>query len=160
MLRVADLEPESIMTFLARFGLTSERIANANPITASFWGDPEAGIIGRRIYIRDDTPVHSMLHEVCHIICMPAERRERLDRDAGGNDQEESAVCYLQVVLADYLADVGRDRIMKDMDAWGYSFRLGSTAKWFAEDAEDAQTWLQAHKLLSKSGEPLFRLRD
>ncbi len=27
----------------------------------------------------------------------------------------------------------------RDMDEWGYSFRLGSAANWFAEDAEDAR---------------------
>ena len=27
---------------------------------------------------------------------------------------------------------------------WGYSFRLGSAAAWFAEDAEDARDWLIA----------------
>ena len=52
--------------------------------------------------------------------------------NAGGDDLEESAVCFLQVILADFLDGVGRDRLMRDMDAWGYSFRLGSTAAWSA----------------------------
>jgi hypothetical protein len=30
-----------------------------------------------------------------------------------------------------------------DMDAWGYSFRLGSTQAWFEGDAEDARRWLR-----------------
>jgi hypothetical protein len=34
------------------------------------------------------------------------------------------------------------------MDEWGYSFRLGSAAKWFAEDAQDAQRWLRQHALI------------
>jgi len=101
-----------------------------------------------------------MLHEVCHVICMTDERRDVLDRDAGGDNLEESAVCYLQIVLADYIAGVGRRRLMQDMDSWGYSFRLGSTARWFAEDAEDAAAWLQEKNLLSVGGEPVFRLRD
>jgi hypothetical protein len=28
------------------------------------------------------------------------------------------------------------------MDEWGYTFRLGSAAAWFREDAEDARRWL------------------
>lgn len=130
------------------------------PITGSFWGDSEAGIVGRRVFVREDTPVHSMLHEACHIICMSGERRDRLNRDAGGDDLEESAVCYLQIVLADFLPRVGRKRLMQDMDAWGYSFRLGSTDRWFADDAGDALAWLQDKNLLSATGEPVFRLRD
>ncbi len=139
--------------------LTAEWIPDGTAITASFWGDPEAGVIGHRVFLRRDTPVHSMLHEACHIICMSGDRRAQLDRDAGGDDLEESAVCYLQIVLADYLAGVGRERLMQDMDAWGYSFRLGSTARWFREDAGDAKAWLVAEGLLGATGEPRFRLR-
>ena len=69
-----------------------------------------------------DTPVHSVLHEAVHVICASPERRATLCRDAGSNDLEEAAVCYLQVLLADYVAGVGRDRLMRDMDHWGYSF--------------------------------------
>jgi len=103
--------------------------------------------------------VHSLLHESCHTICMTAERRETLNRDAGGDELEESAVCYLQILLADEIAGVGRARLMRDMDAWGYSFRLGSTARWFAEDAEDARNWLIDKALIREDGEPVFRLR-
>jgi hypothetical protein len=160
VLRVADLAPDVITGFLSRFSLVAEWITPDAPITGSFWGDPEAGIVGHRVFVRSDTPVHSMLHEVCHIICMTDERRDKLDRDAGGDDLEEAAVCYLQIVLADQLAGVGRQRLMQDMDAWGYSFRLGSTARWFAEDAADALSWLQQKNLLTKTGEPLFHLRN
>ena len=90
---------------------------------------------------------------------MDGQRRDGLDRDAGGDDLEESAVCYLQVVLADYIEGVGRDRLMADMDAWGYSFRLGNTRLWFAGDAEDAAEWLQEHGLLDAAGSPTFTMR-
>jgi hypothetical protein len=90
---------------------------------------------------------------------MTKERREQLDRDAGGDYLEESAVCYLQIVLADEVDGVGRHRLMSDMDAWGYSFRLGRTQLWFEDDAEDARKWLLEHQLLSESGMPVFRLR-
>jgi hypothetical protein len=86
-------------------------------------------------------------------------RRAGLDRDAGGDDIEEAAVCYLQIVLADYLPGVGRERLMRDMDAWGYSFRLGSSRAWFESDAEDARSWLLDHGLLIDAGAPTFALR-
>lgn len=160
VLRIADLDPDVIRNFLARYDLAAEWIADGDNITASFWGNPEAGIAGHSVFLRNDTPVHSMLHEVCHIICMTAERRAKLERDAGSDDLEEAAVCYLQIVLADYLSGVGRKRLMRDMDAWGYSFRLGSTARWFASDAADAKAWLQAEQLLNPVGEPRFSLRN
>jgi len=144
---------------LARYGLTLHSQRGDQPITGSFWGDEEAGIVGRDVYVRSDTPVHSLLHETCHTICMTGERRDRLDCDAGGDDLEESAVCYLQIVLADEIEGVGRDRLMSDMDAWGYSFRLGRTELWFKDDAEDARKWLIDSGLLLESGAPVFRLR-
>lgn len=159
ILRVGDLERNTVEHFLDRFDLSVEWVPDDVAITASFWGDPEAGIAGRCVYVRADTPVHSMLHEVCHVICMTSDRREQLNSDAGGDDLEESAVCYLQIVLADHLDGVGRQTLMGDMNAWGYSFRLGSTERWFAEDADDARAWLRALNLLNSKDEPQFRLR-
>ena len=49
---------------------------------------------------------------------------------------------------------------MADMDAWGYSFRLGSTRAWFERDAEDARAWLVEHGLLIAEGEPTWRSRS
>ncbi len=157
---VADVGIDVPAALLARFGLDLERVADGAPIPGSYWGEPEAGVIGKRVYVRADTPVHSLLHETCHVICMDDERRRNLHRDAGGDDLEESAVCYLQIVLADELKGVGRTCLMQDMDAWGYSFRLGSTSRWFAEDAEDARRWLLEAALLEGSGRPVFQLRS
>ena len=89
---------------------------------------------------RPDTPVHSALHEACHWICMPPARRARLHTDAGGDSDEENAVNYLSILLGQTLPGFGRDRMLADMDAWGYSFRLGSARAWFEGDAEDALT--------------------
>ena len=135
VLRVSDTGRESLDALLARFELTLVVQPEGEAIDGSFWGDSEAGIIGCDVYVRPDTPIHSFLHETCHVICMTKERRDGLDRDAGGDDLEEAAVCYLQTVLADYIEGVGRDRLMQDMDAWGYSFRLGNTRDWFQNDA-------------------------
>ena len=156
---VADVGVDEPAALLKRFGLELIRVDDGEDIPGSYWGEPEAGIIGTRVYVRNDTPVHSLLHETCHVICMDDLRRQSLDRDAGGDDLEESAVCYLQILLADELVGVGRERIMLDMDTWGYSFRLGSTALWFADDAEDAREWLIDSALIEASGRPGFRLR-
>ena len=90
---------------------------------------------------------------------MSEDRRSGLDRDAGGDDLEEAAVCYLQVVLADAMENVGSARLMQDMDAWGYSFRLGNTRAWFENDAEDAEEFLKNHGLLDDAGKSTFALR-
>jgi hypothetical protein len=159
VLAVADVRLASVEKLLARYDLTLHIQADGEDITGSFWGDSEAGVVGRRVYVRNDTPVHSLLHETCHIICMSEERRAALETNAGGDDLEEAAVCYLQVVLADQIAGVGRDRLMADMDAWGYSFRLGDTRSWFERDAEDARKWLIDFGLLEADEQPSYRLR-
>lgn len=153
------LEEGALAALFGRYGIAVEEVAPDAPIPGSYWGAPEAGIIGRSLYVRGDTPVHSALHEGCHLVCMDDERREGLDTDAGGEDLEECGVCYLQIVLADHLPGVGRERLCRDMDAWGYSFRLGSTRAWFEEDADDARRWLLAEGLLTRDDQPVFRLR-
>lgn len=154
-----DISPEHLSDLLARFGLTLEMVADDAPIEGSWFGEPEAGIIGRRVIVRRDTPVHSALHESCHLICMDETRRATLHTNAGGDYDEENAVNYLEITLGDYLPGVGRERIMADMDAWGYTFRLGSACAWFEQDAADARQWLMAHGLLNAAGEPTWTLR-
>ncbi len=155
-----DIPLEALSTLLARFGLALERVEDDAPIEGSWFGEPEAGIIGRRVIVRGDTPIHSALHESCHLICMDETRRRTLHTNAGGDYDEENAVNYLEITLGDYLPGVGRDQIMADMDAWGYTFRLGSARAWFEADAEDARQWLIAHGLLSEEGKPQWILRQ
>jgi hypothetical protein len=159
VLRLAGCERGALAGLLARYGLELVPVAGGEPIPGSYWGDSEAGLKGARLFARPDTPVHSLLHEAAHYVCMSPARRAGLDRDAGGDDLEECAVCYLQVLLADLLPGVGRERLMHDMDAWGYSFRLGATRAWFEHDAADARAWLEAHALLDRSGVPSGALR-
>jgi len=152
VLRLCCTEAVALGELLQRFGLHLVLTAPAELIPGSYWGDSEAGLRGQRLYARPDTPVHSVLHEASHFICMTPERRAQLDRDAGGDDDEESAVCYLQVLLAGELPAVGQARLMDDMDAWGYSFRLGSTRAWFEADAGDARQWLQRCGIVTPAG--------
>ncbi|WP_372391323.1 hypothetical protein ACCQ05_15435 [Xanthomonas sp. NCPPB 3582] len=148
VLCVADIGLDAPAALLARYGLRLHRVATGAPIPGSFWGEPEAGIIGCDVYVRDDTPVHSMLHEAGHLIVLPADRRAAVHTDATDSVDEEDATCYLQILLADQLPGVGSARLMADMDAWGYTYRLGSTRAWFEQDAENARSWLEARGLL------------
>lgn len=148
VLRCADLPPGAGAAVLARLGLQGVALPDGADIPGSHWGAPEAGLVGRRVFYRPDTPVHSLLHEAAHAACMDGTRQAALHTDAGGDDLEECAVCYLQVLLAAQLPGVGRARLLADMDAWGYSFRLGSAAAWFAHDADDARAWLADRGLL------------
>ncbi|HZT00767.1 MAG TPA: hypothetical protein VFA39_00695 [Steroidobacteraceae bacterium] len=145
MLLLSALDRVALAALLERYGVSLCLIAPNEVIPGSYWGESEAGLKGDRLYARLDTPLHSVLHEASHYICMTPERRAGLDRDAGGDDLEESAACYLQVLLAGELRGVGRDRAFADMDAWGYSFRLGSSRAWFEGDAQDARAWLRQH---------------
>lgn len=146
-------------TLLGRYGMQVEWVAGAEPIPGSFWGDSEAGLIGPVLYLRHDTPLHSALHEACHYVCMSEQRRNALHTDAGGDFDEENAVCYLQILLGDHFPGVGRVRMQQDMDAWGYTFRLGSARAWFEEDAGDAFEWLLRHEIIDNAGHPTWDLR-
>lgn len=154
-----DCEQSALEVLLGRFGLEISCCPPQEPIPGSFWGDEEAGLVDKRVLIREDTPVHSVLHEACHFICMDEQRRIALDTNAGGDYDEENAVCYLQILMADLLPDLGRNRMFEDMDAWGYSFRLGSARAWFERDAEDAKSWLIGQGIIDESCDVLYQLR-
>lgn len=143
----AALPDRSLESLFEPYRLRVEWIADGAPIPGSHWGESEAGLVGDCLYIRRDTPVHSALHEGCHFICMDDTRRAALHTDAGGEDLEECAVCYLQILLAERLTGYTREQLLADMDAWGYSFRLGSARLWFEQDASDARRWLEVQGL-------------
>lgn len=139
---------QQIARLLKPYGIQIEHVAEHDNIQGSFFGEREAGLVGNTLYLRNDTPIHSALHEACHYICMDPARREKLDTDAQGDYDEENGVCFLQILLANHLSNVGKDRMMADMDSWGYSFRLGSAKAWFEQDAEDAEQWLIDHRII------------
>lgn len=149
----------ALQSLLQPFGLAVARVEPGASIPGSFWGDPEAGLVGNQLYLRDDTPVHSALHEACHYICMDNQRRTGLDTNAGGDYEEENAVCYLQILLAAHLPPLNPARLMADMDSWGYSFRLGSAQAWFSQDADDARQWLIQAGLINHAGAPTWQVR-
>jgi hypothetical protein len=150
MLSLSTVDRIEVTRLLAGFGLDLRLVGAAEPIPGSYWGESEAGLQGGCLFARFDTPLHSVLHEAAHYICMSPERRVGLSRDAGGDDAEECAVCYLQILMADTLPGVARQQICADMDQWGYSFRLGSAAAWFEQDAADARSWLLEHGVIDE----------
>ena len=157
--RFMDSDSGSVVSLLNRFGLVLELAKRCSDIRGSYWGDEEAGLVANILVVRGDTPLHSLLHEACHFICMDPSRRAGLDTDAGGDYDEENAVCYLQILLADEIWGFGRNSMLDDMDAWGYTFRLGSARAWFHEDADDARQWLLSAGLITHADQPAFKLR-
>lgn len=149
----------ALAALLARYGLRLELGDADVAIPGSYWGVPEAGLIGDAVHVRSDTPVHSVLHETAHVVCMDDARRARLNTDAGGEYCEEDAVCYLQIVLAQQLG-ISREAICADMDEWGYTFRLGSAQAWFTQDAQEARTWLLQNDIISPDDVPTWRRRE
>jgi len=158
--RFHDCDHDSVAQLLNRYGLVLEFSEPDQAIRGSFWGDEEAGLVSNAVVVRNDTPLHSILHEACHYICMDGNRRDSLDTNAGGDYDEENAVCYLQILLADEINAFGREKMFHDMDAWGYTFRLGSARAWFERDAADAREWLISAGLITNDQSPTFRLRD
>jgi len=158
MIVVASIKNE-LTKLLANYEIEIIWIDDKQPIPGSYWGEPEAGIISNRLYIRNDTPLHSALHESCHYICMDSERRAALDTDTGGDYDEENAVCFLQIILSRQITAIGEFSLCDDMDEWGYTFRLGSAQKWFEEDASDALGWLHQHNILNNDLTPTWEIR-
>ena len=156
---LANVDRAAVTRLLARYQLDLRVMAPSDAIPASYWGESEAGLRDSVLLARLDTPIHSILHEASHFICMGPERRTGLLRDAGGDDAEENAVCYLQVLLGAMLPGAGKQRLFEDMDAWGYSFRLGSARAWFEEDASDAREWLLRAGIIDAASRVTGQLR-
>lgn len=152
VVRLRDIAIEQARQLLGLFNLELTMVPDGEAIPGSYWGECEAGLIGNRVYARADTPAHSLLHEACHLIVLPPEKRAAVHTDASDSVPEEDATCYLQLLLADRITGFGFARACADMDAWGYSFRLGSARAWFEQDAEDARDFLMARGLLPLPG--------
>ena len=80
VLRLGALGFDAPARLLASYDLELVRVDDGEAIPGSYWGECEAGVIGSGVYARSDTPVHSLLHEACHLIVLPPERRARASR--------------------------------------------------------------------------------
>lgn len=154
-----ELDPARVAECVGRYGAALVTLPEGAPIPHSYWGAPEAGLAGRSVYVRPDTPAHSLLHELCHYVCMTSARRARLATNAGGDADEECAVCALQVLVADFFPELGRRKVLADMNAWGYSFREGSAEAWWRGDARFARAWLRRYGLIDDRHRLTWRLR-
>ena len=74
----ADLDRPEVVELLAGYGARLVERAPHETILGSYWGEREAGLIDDAVYVRADTPAHSLLHELSHYICMDDERRAAL----------------------------------------------------------------------------------
>ena len=83
------LDSSSVHALAPAYGLELITVSAGAKIPASYWGEPEAGLAGRSLFVREDTPSHSFLHEMAHYVCMSRDRRVNLWRDAGGDVEEE-----------------------------------------------------------------------
>lgn len=159
VLTCADIHFSQLQQLLKKYHLIIQRVEDHQKIPGSWFGEPEAGIIQNKLYVRNDTPVHSALHESCHYVCMDEPRRKKLHTNVGGDYNEENAVCYLSILLSDFIDGFGRERMLRDMNEWGYTFRLGSSQAWFENDAEDAFEWLVKNKMINHKKMCLWNLR-
>lgn len=159
VLRLGTSKNPELEALLHRYGLALEIVSSSTAIDGSYWGEDEAGLVGNKVLASPATPVHSILHEACHFVCMDKARREALHTDAGGGYDEENGVCYLQILLADNVSGMSRERMFRDMDAWGYSFRLGSAKAWFEQDADDALEWLITYGIVDNKSRPSWLKR-
>ena len=150
---------QQLRDLLGKYGLEIEKVSAADAIPGSFFGEREAGLIANKLIVRSDTPVHSVLHEAGHYICMDPQRRANLHTDAEGDYDEENGVCYLQILLAGHIKQMGRARMLRDMDHWGYSFRLGSAKAWFEQDADDAYQWLHNFNIIDSEQHITWQIR-
>ena len=119
VLLLSEIQLEPVIALLSRYDLRLNLHPDGAPIPGSYWGEPEAGLVGNTVHARADTPVHSLLHEAAHLIVAPPERRATIHTDASDSIEEEDAVCVLQSLLGAALPGVGAARVLADMDAWG-----------------------------------------
>jgi hypothetical protein len=99
VLRVGDPAHPSLVELVRRYGAELLQQALTPCCRAHTGARSEAGLRGRVVRARGP-PWHSVLHELSHYRVHDAGAAREPDRDAGGDDAEECAVCYLQIVLA------------------------------------------------------------
>jgi len=69
-------------------------------------------------------------------------------------------VCYLQIILAQSLPNVGRERMCRDMDEWAIRSGWEAPRSGSIQDAEDARDWLMRHGVLDSQSRPTYAVDD
>ena len=153
------IDTDSLRTVLSFYGIELVEVGKHLSIPYSIWETSEAGRRKNKLYVLGDTPIHSILHETGHFVCMSKKQRCSDTIDAKGSFEEENATCYLQILLSDHVDGFNRKLHLINMDEWGYAFRLGSAAKWCCQDAEDAKSWLQSRQIIDRNECVTWKLR-
>ena len=142
-----DIGFDDVAALLARYGLAARARRRRRADPRQLLGRTRSRPDRPRVHARDDTPVHSLLHEAAHLIVLPPERARRAYRrhrfGRGRRRRLRAAVAARRRPAR------RRPRaLMADMDAWGYTFRLGSARAYFERDAEDAGPGCSARGLV------------
>lgn len=162
MFLLKHTSPEAIRPLLDKYHLGLTVVEKGSDIPHSFWGAPEAGRLQSELFAREDTPLHSIMHELAHYVCMTNLQRNSGAIDAGGSALIEDACCYLQILWSDAYGPTKFNKHihLHDMDQWGYSFRLGSATRWFYADSDDARNWLFQNNIINHLNEPTWEMRQ
>ncbi|MDB2544126.1 hypothetical protein N9X63_03545 [Woeseiaceae bacterium] len=59
---IGDFENKELNNLINKYHFKLKILADHETIPASFWGDPEAGLIGKTIFVKKITPLHSFFH--------------------------------------------------------------------------------------------------
>jgi len=70
VLRVGVDPHGSLVELTRRYGVELVQCAPEVVPPGSYWGESEAGLRGNALHVRADTPLHSLLHELSHFVCM------------------------------------------------------------------------------------------
>ena len=70
-----------------------------------------------------------------------------------------AGLLLADALLAARLEGYSQQQLFADMDAWGYTFVLGSAQAWFERDAEDGRDWLLRHGLIDQNEQPQVTTR-
>jgi len=57
VLLLREIDQSHVAALLARYGLDLRIVGEGSAIPGSYWGEPEAGLVGHTVFARADTPV-------------------------------------------------------------------------------------------------------
>ena len=80
VLRVGHDPHSSLVMLAGRYGVSLVCVTEGATTPGSYWGESEAGLRGDQLYVRPDTPLHSLLHELGHYVCMFTSGEHRAQR--------------------------------------------------------------------------------